>query len=293
MSKSLKWCFTLNNYTPQEVVDVKQWDSRYQVVGEEVGECLTPHLQGFAYFESQKSLKQLKVRLPRAHWEIAKGSVSENVAYCTKGGLFWELGDRPLSSSEKGLKGGAKSKDVWKEHWELAKAGQFFDLPPGQIKTWEYIYAKFGTVATDRSVLDNRWYCGPSGSGKSKTVRTEFGSAFYSKNLSKWWDGYAWEPVIVLEDVDPSHGSWLGYFLKIWADHYAFNAEVKCGMLRIRPLIVIVTSQYELHECFEDMKTVDALNRRFVSRPFVNDGDVENPVNTFRMPLDELISKYK
>jgi hypothetical protein len=92
--------------------------------------------------------------------------------------------------------------------------------------------------------------------------------------MSKWWDGYRGQNLVVLNDFEPSHGPFLGYFLKIWADHYAFNAEVKGGMLKIRPAKLIVTSQYALEDCFEDPKTIEALCRRF-NRKYL--GELESP----------------
>ena len=81
--------------------------------------------------------------------------------------------------------------------------------------------------------------------------------------MNKWWDGYNHEACCVLDDFDPSHGKYLSYFLKIWADHYPFNAEVKGGMFEIRPDIIIVTSQYNIWQCFEDGETIQAITRRF------------------------------
>ena len=80
----------------------------------------------------------------------------------------------------------------------------------------------------DRDVLDNVWVCGPSGCGKSSWVRETY-PVFYSKSMNKWWDGYDHEDVVVLDDFDPKHAEFLSYYLKIWADHYSFNAEVKGG----------------------------------------------------------------
>ena len=72
--------------------------------------------------------------------------------------------------------------------------------------------------------------------------------------------------LFLLGDFDPTHGKFLSYFLKIWCDHYAFNAEVKGGTLKIRPKTIIVTSQYPIEKCFEEAESVLAIKRRFQIR---------------------------
>lgn len=172
--------------------------------------------------------------------------------------MMYVAGVIPASQEEKGSKGKAAIQD----QWALAIAGDYQSLPPQSIKTWEYIHAKFQDPPSDLGMLKNRWIFGPTGSGKSSLIRS-LKVPFYPKGMNKWWDGYDGEDVIVLDDFAPEHGKYLGYFLKIWADHYVFNAEVKGGMLRIRPKHVIVTSQYTLEACFEERQTVLALSRRF------------------------------
>ncbi len=258
MSRSRAWTFTLNNYVDAMYDQTLAITCKYVVIGKEVGENGTPHLQGYIYFEQPKSMKQLKELIVGAHLEIAKGTAAQNRVYCSKEGNFEERGVIPASQDEKGLKGKEKSKAMW----ELAIAGKYFDLPPQNIKTWEYIHQKYQLKPKDLSVLSNRWIYGPTGSGKSSLIRS-LGRAFYPKGMNKWWDGYDGEDIIVLDDFAPEHGKFLGYFLKIWADHYVFNAEVKGGMLRIRPKCILVTSQYTLESCFEEHQTVLALSRRF------------------------------
>jgi len=66
--------FTLNNYTPEEVESLKICGSKYLIFGKEIGDSGTPHLQGYMWFPTLKSLKQVKSINPRAHWEQQKGS---------------------------------------------------------------------------------------------------------------------------------------------------------------------------------------------------------------------------
>jgi len=88
---SKRWCFTWNNY-PNEAMETletvfKQMDIDY-VVGREVGETGTPHLQG--YIESTLKIRPVeKLQLPaEIHWEKCKGNRGANVAYCTKDGKY-------------------------------------------------------------------------------------------------------------------------------------------------------------------------------------------------------------
>jgi len=107
------------------------------------------------------------------------------------------------------------------------------------------------------------WIHGTAGAGKTKAVADTYPEA-YRKPLSKWWDGYRDQPVVVLDDIDPTHASWIGRFLKIWGDRYSFPAETKGGSVVIRPVKFIVTSQYTPEDVFADAPTREAIARRYV-----------------------------
>lgn len=258
-SRSRGWCVTVNNPTEEDELAAFSCADicKYCVFGREVGESGTPHLQGYVYFDTLKSLNQVSMLFPRGHIEKQRGTCEQAAEYCKKDGDFFESGDIPMSDTDKGECG----KQSIAERWELARSGRFTELPPEQIKAYEYCHAKY-TEVHDRDDLENIWIFGPSGCGKSRYVREHYPS-FYNKGMNKWWDGYEHEDTVVLDDMDPKHGEYLGYFLKIWADHYAFNGEVKGGMLKCRPKRVIVTSQYPLEIVFPDAVTQEALKRRF------------------------------
>lgn len=81
------WCFTLNNYSDEEY-EILKYDLTNKsikfVIGKEIGEQGTPHLQGYCYFKNKHSFQQMKKINDRCHWEVAKGSPEANLSYCTK-----------------------------------------------------------------------------------------------------------------------------------------------------------------------------------------------------------------
>lgn len=74
-------------------------------------------------------------------------------------------------------------------------------------------YGKFAdelySVATEVSVIQgefrNLWIQGPAGCGKSRWVWDNFEHELYPKAISKWWDYYKNERIVLIEDWDPTH----------------------------------------------------------------------------------------
>jgi len=87
-SRARSWCFTLNNYTDQEFKDLTSWlaQKHKYICGQEVGEGGTPHLQGYFIAKNALRFDSLKKAWPRVHWEMARGTRDQNVAYCSKEG---------------------------------------------------------------------------------------------------------------------------------------------------------------------------------------------------------------
>jgi len=68
------WCFTINNYTFEEMDACINLPMDYKVFGFEVGNKGTPHIQGYLYHHNKVSMRQIKKLLSRAHIEKAKGT---------------------------------------------------------------------------------------------------------------------------------------------------------------------------------------------------------------------------
>jgi len=91
VSASKRWCFTHNNPNENDLVEMVEMFTRLgfdYVIGREVGEGGTPHLQG--YVRSSYVFRPMEtLRLDFfPHWEKCKGDHDANVAYCTKDGDY-------------------------------------------------------------------------------------------------------------------------------------------------------------------------------------------------------------
>jgi len=86
ISPSIKWCFTLNNYTNSEyssIICIFCEKARLYIIGDEIGKNGTPHLQGYVEFKTK--LRPLNLfDFKRIHWEKSNGSREDNIKYCSK-----------------------------------------------------------------------------------------------------------------------------------------------------------------------------------------------------------------
>lgn len=85
--RARSWCFTLNNYSDAEyesILSCLRGKKDKWIVGKEVGENGTPHLQGYFYHNLQTRFGTLKKWNKRIHWEIARASADDNWKYCSK-----------------------------------------------------------------------------------------------------------------------------------------------------------------------------------------------------------------
>lgn len=214
--RSRGWCFTINNHAQadHEAVAAASEEAVYVVVGREVGKEGTPHIQGYMYFKTLKSLKQVKQLLPRAHLEAQKGSFEDAIDYCKKDGDWHEVGEAPMSKKRKGEKG----KEFWDDVKEKAKAGLLDEIDSkvfvSHFSTLQKIATKYAPMPDD---LDTsrcaEWLYGPTRTGKSRTAREENPGA-YLKKCNKWWDNYQDQESVIIEDFDKQH-AYLGSLAQI------------------------------------------------------------------------------
>lgn len=291
-----RWCFTINNFTPAELFQIEQHIEAIEAGTSEHLDALifekehdeysdeeeeeeeghdqewTPHLQGFFRLKAQKQLTWVKRHLAgftRAHLEVARGTDEQNIRYCSKEGRAKMAGTfRNVHTETK--------KKVWDDIRDLIKEGatpeQIRDEYPAQylsrqagITQWICeIYADANPDPWDGDLkTKNIWVWGPAGTGKSRWAHQLQGRK-YMKNTNKWWDGFARHDIVIIEDLDPQRCTALVQHLKIWADRYPFNGEVKGGTRPIHPdYKLVITSNYHPRDCFSNPEDLQAITRRF------------------------------
>lgn len=264
MSRAKAWVFTLNNYN---AADLERFRSlcapggctQYGVVGEEVGESGTPHLQGYVYFTTKRSLRQVRDLLGgRVHLEIARGNPRQASEYCKKDGKFEEFGRLPGGSGQrtdialavKLVREGATKTDLLEGcPVLLARYPRFFSelfLQCGKSRDWK----------TEVYV-----YYGETGVGKTRKAFEEAVGP-YVHSGGEWFDGYSGEPDVIFDDFGGSEFK-LTYLLKL-LDRYPMKVPVKGGFVNWVPYKIWITSNYPPKEWFPNAKDehVRALLRR-------------------------------
>jgi len=258
MSQAKNWCFTLNNYTDEEYTGIlsKLGDTtKYFIVGKEVGDSGTPHLQGYCQFKKQYRLTQVKNLIGgRAHLEVAKGNGSHNRVYCSKGNDYYEHGETP---PERNANKKSKNRDELAGEWRTAlgsgRSGlaKFADDNPG-VYWWSrhtLLRNSMGHApAESRPNIRVRWIYGAPGVGKSKFAHEELPEAYIKEPRTKWWNGYLFEKTVIIDDFGPK-GIDINHLLR-WFDRYKCYVETKGDMCALCADNFIVTSNFHPESVF-------------------------------------------
>lgn len=267
-TRARAWIFTWNNYTPEDVEFVKEWDCQYLIFGKEVGKkCGTPHLQGYVYFTNAKSRKTVRTKYGklRSHWKVAKGTAEHNQVYCSKEHDTFEKGEPPATPKEKG-KG---ERDRWQDAIDAVRDNRLEDVPADilvrNLRGVEYAIERIAASKRNLSRLPNStrhlWVYGPPGTGKSRWASDTYPGAYDKDPETRWWNGYVDEDTVIIADFD-FNGVHLGGDMKRWLDIFPFQAPIKYSQTKIRPKLVIVTSNYLPEQLWPRDPTLAAAIRR-------------------------------
>jgi hypothetical protein len=246
--RSRRWCFTLNNPTPEENESIRQqmtllmqasktqWlPLTYLVFGRECQS--TPHLQGYLELSKKTSLSTLKKFLSRAHWEKAKGTSKQASDYCKKDGDFEEAGT--LSPGQ-----GTRT-DLLDIKNEIDAGASDFEIATKYFNKWLLHRRSFaayrGLLATKRSWKTKVvviW--GKTGVGKTRFVHDQImDSTFWTPGDYLWFDGYSGQEIVLFDEFRGQYP--ISQFLKL-TDRYPMTVPIKGGFSNWSPRKIYITS---------------------------------------------------
>jgi len=258
MSKS--YAITLNNPTQDELSGFRDRSVAYSIYQIEIGERGTEHAQGFLHLIRRERVSHVKRIFPRAHIEITRGTISDNIDYCSKEetrvrGPF-EYGRRPVSEV------GARNDILaFREAIKEGKSDSELldDFPHMIIKYQKFIYfVRSATLQPRNSKPSTVVHWGPSGTGKTRTAVGEDTDVFIVSRPDNgrplWWDGYTGQQRCILDDF---YG-WIpwSYLLQL-LDRYPFQVEIKGGKVHFNSPKIFITSNTEPHTWYKNIPNND------------------------------------
>lgn len=264
-------CFTINNYTKQDVVCVKGLKYNYLILGLEVGEEGTLHIQGYVELKNSVLFSTLKNKVPRAHWEKRKGTAREASDYCEKEGDFRKYGE----ISNQGTR-----TDLDEIQTMLANGMSMLEIANSNFEMYcryNKAYAQYAYLVEERNATQNReisvdLYWGDTETGKSHRAREENPGIFsVSEGITgMWWTGYNGQLSVLFDDF---RGTIPLHILLKYLDKYPVQVPVHCGYKWLRATKIVITSNLSLEELYKnaDQRSKDALKRRIKNIVFFDE----------------------
>lgn len=251
--------FTINNYTKEDIDKLDSLPISYRVIGYEIGESGTPHIQGYAEFDRRVSFGKIKELIPRMHFERRKGTQKEAVEYCKKDGSFAEAGTRRAQGDRTDIQN-------LKLHFEGGGTYRsMFENPDitlnyGSIRLADKLTRYYDKPRDFKPEVT--WLYGKTGVGKTRTAYETLPEAYFCSNSTgKWWSGYDGHEDVILDDIRESTISFITLLGLL--DRYPFQVEDKGCVRQFRGRRIIITSHRHPSLLYTDYsEDMDQLLRR-------------------------------
>lgn len=261
------FAITINNPVDAEIAVLRkeaETNCKYGIAFRE--KVSTEHLHAYLIYSNNKTWSSMKKLLPRADIEMVRDHQAWNNYVQKDGDEIFRFGSPPMDQKEKGQAG----KAVWTDVLNLAHEGRMDEIErkyPGIYLTHKkkLLAERRFKVAPLETPLNevNEWLVGDTGTGKTHQA-LQLAPDAYLKEMNRWWDDYADEDDVIIEEVDADNVEHLVSRFKKWTDKWPFPAETKGGTIKkIRPRRIIVTSNYTIDACFKNEQDSRCIHRRF------------------------------
>jgi len=288
----LKWrfvCATLNNYSLDELANCKltaEKTATYGIIGLEVSKKGTPHLQMYMEFGGSKRISEIRNLLsPRAAFFKRKGNPIQASSYCR--GDYTTTKGKYKPKNEVVFEYGELTKQGERTDWRMAvdaltegrSVVETIEIQPHLLPNIRAL-TQYQTLISKSSHRDLKVIVlyGVSGSGKTRWAYDNYPDLF-SKPDGDWWDGYAGEQCVLLDDF--AGGLPFHTLLKV-ADRYPLRLPIKGGFVPALFTTLVITSNK--HPSFWYQAGIGAMRRRIHQMAHFSDLNMIidfQPVETF------------
>lgn len=255
ISPAKRWCFTLNNYTEDEISSIVPVFKEYSsvcIITKEVGESGTPHLQGYCEFKTKCRPSSL-FSCKRIHYEKAKGNKQQNIEYCSKQNEpFFSLG---LPEALQLI----KPNSVWQK-----KIIQIINKPP-DVRTINWFWEENGGIGKSQFT---KYLCAKHNalilSGKSADMKYGIVKFMEKRN------GIA--PKIIIFDIPRSMLDYLSYTgLEEVKNGCFFSSKYESDMILFNSphIIVFANSEPDYEKLSQDRWNVVYINKEPLIMDFI------------------------
>lgn len=269
------WCFTLNNWTELEYEAIWAIECSYLVVGKEVGEKGTPHLQGYIKMNKYcKKVEAIRLLGERTSVRCARGSAAQNTTYCSKDGNVAVKGVLSEQGKRTDIEVLLEAVQEDTPEWELWK--EMPNVMNSCLRSYDRMkacWAKEQAIqqAEDKIKPEVHVLWGKTGVGKTTAVEEEYGIrniayAEWGDSSHIWWNGYENEENIIINDF---YGNLpLCYMLRLLGDN-CMRLNAKNTFTYRRAKRIFITSNVHPREWYNPdsipEEKLKALFRRFTS----------------------------
>lgn len=289
-----QWCFTVNNYSDDDVVFFKTLTPRYLVFGLEIcPKTGTPHLQGYVVFKDKKSMSAVKkyFKCNKMHLKprYKHSSFTSASEYCKKDGIFFEYG-QPIAQGKRtdldNVMNIVRETHSMREVVEVATSYQ-------SVRMAE-VWLKYNDKPRNRKQpVYVWWFYGRSGTGKTTAAYDfleKYGRVYTAGDTGKWFDGYDGEECVIFDELRSDSFS----FKMLLALLHPNPVRVECkgGSRQFRGRYIVITTPYPPEKFVPLGEEVYQLERRIfqqikfemLSQNLV----IKNPLQEGYSPSDEV-----
>ena len=280
-TQTRKWLLTINNpvdkgYSHDKIKDIISNMSNvlYYCLSDEIGEQGTYHTHLFICFASARKFSTMKNAFSGAHFDVAKGTCSQNRDYVFKEGKWLDdkkgetnLRDSHFEYGEMPVERQGKRNDLH-DLYDMIKCGmsnvQILDTDPSYIIhidrldkiRQELLFDKFRNV---ERLVNVTYVFGETGTGKTYDVMHRYGydNIYRVTDYKHPFDNYSGQDVLVLDEYRSQFPLW--YILDI-LDKYPLQLSSrytnKCACFTK----VYIISNIPLSEQYKDIKSEEKVS---------------------------------